>query len=105
LSFRETDQLASIMVNYQQENFNGNLIASYQGSREMPSDTDNRQTLNSYWQLFAKFRYRFNPQWSGFIQVKNILDEDFRTPSINTGLSEGVVNRGREIMVGMQLEF
>jgi len=105
LSFRETDQLASIMVNYQQENVNGNLIASYQGSREMPSDTDNRQTLNSYWQLFAKFRYRFNPLWSGFIQIKNVLDEDFRTPSINTGLSEGVVNRGREIMVGMQLEF
>ncbi len=105
LSFREADRLASIMVNYQQENFNVNLIASYQGSREIPSDTDNRLALNSYGQLFAKFRYRFNPQWSVFMQVKNMLDEDFNTPSINTGLSEGVVNRGREIQIGMQFDF
>ncbi len=105
LSFREAQQLASLMLNYQKEQFNANLIASYQGSREMPSATNSRLQLKEYWQLFTKLSYRFKPQWSGFIQVKNALNENYQTPSINTGLKEGVVNRGREFLLGLELEF
>jgi outer membrane receptor protein involved in Fe transport len=102
-TFRETDQLASFMVNYQQDRWNSNIIATYAGEREMPisSDNSNLIKLDPYWQVFAKVLYKIDTNWQGFAQVKNLLDEGFETPASNAALVEGVPNRGREILVGL----
>ena len=103
LSFREADRLASFMVNYQRDRVNANLVATYSGERDMPtgSDINNRIILDDYWLLFGKFSYRVSSNWRAYLQVKNLLDEDYLTPAIATNLSEGVPNRGREILAGI----
>lgn len=103
LSYREADQLASLMVNYHYENWNINLISSYHGVREMPTggSEEIRIKLDAYWQLFAKLKYKFNSDWQGFIQVKNLSDEHYSTPAVSTHLDNGIPNRSREFLLGL----
>ncbi|RDH84559.1 MAG: hypothetical protein DIZ80_03570 [endosymbiont of Galathealinum brachiosum] len=107
LSFHESSQLASFMINYQNQKLNINLITTYSGKREMATggSDDNLITLDDYWQLFAKINYNFTPEWKFYIQAKNLLDEDYLTPAANAVLTEGVANRGREILTGLVWEF
>jgi outer membrane receptor protein involved in Fe transport len=107
LSFREADKIASVTINYQQNRLNGNLIAIYHGERETPigGDINNRITLPDYWLLMGKINYQLAPGWQAFIQAKNMLDENYKTPATVTVLSEGVPNRGREILAGVGWEF
>jgi len=108
-SFREAEQMASVMVNYQRANWDANLIVTYQGARSMHllDSSGERLGLDSYWLLFAKLQYRFNSQWQTFVQVKNLLGERYRTPANDptSTLSEGTPNRGRAIQVGMVWQF
>jgi len=102
LSFREADKLASLMINYQQVNWNANLIATYRGKSKSPiGGNSSRLTLDDYWQLFGKLSYNISSDWQSYVQVKNLLDEDYLTPATSTNLSEGVPNRGREILAGI----
>ena len=107
LWFHESDQLASVMVNYQQGNWNANLFATYHGHQATPAlDSDGKPiNLNGYWLLFGKLQYEPAAQWQAFIQVKNLLDKDYFTPATNTNLTEGVPNRGREILTGINWYF
>ncbi len=76
LSFRESDNLASFRVNYQQANWNGNLAANYQSNKDMPARDSNgeRITLDGFWQLFGKVRYYLRSDLQIFIQGKNLLN-------------------------------
>ncbi len=107
LSFREADQLASLMTNYQQGHWNANLFATYHGKQEMPAlDSDgSRIRLDDYWLLFAKLQYESAPQRQAYLQVKNLLDKDYSTPPSSTNLTEAVPNRGREILAGFVWNF
>jgi len=107
LSFREADSLSSLMINYQQAKWNANLIASHAGKRKMATGNSNTNliTLNDYWQLFGKLRYSFTDNFTGFIQVKNLLDKNYDTPPVNTALNEGIPNRGREFLLGLSWQF
>jgi len=107
LSFHEADQLGSLMLNYQDRKLQANLIATYSGEREMATggSDNNRITLDDYWQLFARMNYKFLPDWRFYIQAKNLLGEDYLTPASNALLTEGVSNRGREILTGVIWEF
>lgn len=107
LSFREADSLSSLMINYQQSRWNANLIASHVGDRKMATHNSNTslEVLDDYWQLFGKLRYSFAHNVTGFIQAKNMLDKDYYTPPLNTVLTEGVPNRGREFMVGVSWQY
>lgn len=107
LSFHETSQLASFIINYQYNKLNTNLIATYSDTREMATggSDSNRIELEDYWLLFAKVKYNFAPQWQFYIQAKNLLDEDYFTPASNALLTEGVANRGRELLTGVTWEF
>ncbi|MBA4369370.1 MAG: hypothetical protein C0403_17230, partial [Desulfobacterium sp.] len=106
-SFREADQLISLMLNFQQGKWNANLIATWHDEREMSTggSDGNRISLDDFWQLFGKLSYSFNPDWMGFVQVKNLLDEDYLTPAAGSNLTEGVPNRGREILAGVIRRF
>ncbi len=107
LSFREADQLASLMVNYKHSNWNANLFATYHGQQDIPArdSSGHRITLGDYWLLFAKVQFGFSSDWQGFVQVKNILDKDYLGPPVSTGLTDGVPSRGREILAGVVWHF
>lgn len=107
LSFREADNLSSLMINYQQAKWNANLIASHSGKRKMATGNSNTSlvTLDDYWQLFGKLRYSFTDNFTGFIQAKNLLDENYYTPPVNTTLTEGIPNRGRELLLGLSWQY
>ncbi len=49
--------------------------------------------------------YTFNKGLEGFVQIKNALDEDYRTPAFGAALNEGVSNRGREILTGIRWQY
>lgn len=106
-SFREAENLASIMLNYQQTKWNANLIGSYIGTREMPinGNSGTRISLDGYWQVFAKASYQINSDINVYVQAKNLLDENYLTPTSNAVLTEGVPNRGRELLLGLNWMF
>jgi len=83
------------------------MVAAYHGKRDMPTtdSNNNRITLDEYWQVFGKLIYTLNSEWHGFVQIKNLLDENLRTPPENAGLTEGVPNRGREVLLGIIWQF
>jgi len=106
-SFRESDQMASLMINFQQTNWNANLVASYQGEKSMPARDSNgeRLALDGHWLLLGKLRYYLKSQLQVFIQGKNLLDNHYLTPATTANLTTGVPNRGREILTGISFEF
>jgi outer membrane cobalamin receptor len=107
LSFREANHFASAMLNYQKGGFNANLVATWFDEREMTTggSATNRIDLDDYWLLFAKASYNFNPDYQVFLQAKNMLDENYGTPTANASLPEGTPNRGRELLVGVTVQF
>jgi outer membrane cobalamin receptor len=107
ISFREAEQLVSLMVNYQHNNWNANLIATWHDKRDVPAVDSNgkRITLDDSQLFLAKLSYNLKAGWQGFVQIKNILDKDYATPTIGALVPEGVPNRGREILVGISSQF
>ncbi len=107
LSFREADQLVSLMANYQSGNWNANIIAGYHNERDLPAvdSNNNRITLDDGWLMFAKLSYSHTSNWQSNVQVKNLLNEEYQTPSESASVSEGVPNRGREILLELNYWF
>jgi outer membrane receptor for ferrienterochelin and colicin len=105
--FREADRFGSTTVNYNRGRLNMNVSAAYQGSREMAiaGSEDTRMLLHNYWLFHSKVGYDFYDDWSVSLQIKNMFDKDYLTPSSNTSIAEGIANRGREYMVGITREF
>lgn len=107
LSFREAKELASLMVNYQKGDWNVNLSAIHHGEREtlLRGSRGNQVKLNAYWNVNGKLRYQINTRSKIFFQAKNLFDEDYATPLTNQISPEGIPNRGREILIGMNWEY
>lgn len=106
-SYREADQLASFIANYLNDDWGINLIATWHNERELAALDNNGQrvTLNDNWLLNTKFHYNFNQHWRAFLQIKNLSDEEYFTPALGAQLTEGVANRGREYLLGVNWYF
>ncbi|MBV1909193.1 MAG: TonB-dependent receptor [Kangiellaceae bacterium] len=107
-SFTESDSFGSISLNYQQENWNTNIVASHFSERDMLAPAlgpPTRITLASYWLLHSKLNYRITSQLDSFLQINNLLDENYFTPDIVVNVGEGIINRGREIRLGLNYRF
>jgi len=107
ISYREASQLASLVTNYQQGNWNANLIATWHNQRALAATNANgeRIVLNGNWLLYGKLSYDFESNWQGSIQIKNISDKQVNSPTLSSFLTQGVANRGREILVGANWKF
>ncbi|MDO9042887.1 MAG: TonB-dependent receptor [Desulfocapsaceae bacterium] len=103
-ALREADTLGSLMINYEKNAWNFNLVGIYHSEREMLSG-NSPLILNEYWLLNSKLRYRYNKNWQFFVQAKNLLDEEYQTTAQGNGLVEGIANRGRELGVGVIWKF
>ncbi|NQZ57977.1 MAG: TonB-dependent receptor [Lentisphaeraceae bacterium] len=107
LSFREADQLASLIANYHRGKWNASLLATYHNEREIPAVGGNnkRISLDENWLLHGKLSYNFTPDYRAYIQVKNLLNEQYLTPVESAVLNNGIANRGREIFIGISWRF
>ncbi|PCJ47041.1 MAG: hypothetical protein COA99_01570 [Moraxellaceae bacterium] len=100
LTFFEADRFSSILVNYQKDNWNSNLVATWFNERNSAA-IGNLNTLTSvdeYWLLSAKIAYKTSTNWKFYGQAKNLLDKDYLTPP-------AMPNRGRQILAGIVWEF
>jgi len=106
-SLDEADQFGSLMLNYQYNKWNANVIASYFDERMTLTGGNNNipLTLDDYWQVFAKVRYNVYNDIQTYIQIKNLLDEAYQTPTASKRITEGTPNRGREILLGAIWSF
>lgn len=103
-SFRESDRLASIFVNYQKESWNWNLSAVYHGKKQSPVaqsliDLDEKILVNS------RLIYQFSKDAEFQLVVKNMLDETYYDAASGNTLAEGLPNRGREFFLSMKWQF
>jgi outer membrane receptor protein involved in Fe transport len=103
--FREADSVGSLGVNYQNNRWNWNLSAIYQGERQYQLTTSQRATLDSYWYFNSQLRYDINAHTSVALAAKNITDKDYFTPAQGTGVVGGVPNRGREASITWRWEW
>lgn len=106
-SYRESDNLASLIVNYNSGKWNANVSAVRVGTRKMPTGGSefNRIRLDGYWYVAGKVSYEITETAQLFLKAKNLFDERYLTPTTAANLNEGVPNRGREIMLGTTIEW
>jgi iron complex outermembrane receptor protein len=102
--FREADTLASFLINYEQESWSLNLTGIYHGEREMLT-SNTKLTLANHWLFHTKLHYHFTDNWIMSFQIKNLLNEDYQTTLQGNRLTEGVPNRGREWLLGVEYRF
>ena len=94
----------SAIANYRYNNFNFNLAGFYHSSTENEYASEIK-TLDSYILLNTKLRYTFSPELMMYIDVQNITDEDYLTPSIVGSPAFDVENRGRLVYLGIEYKF
>ena len=99
-AFRQADDLAAVMLNYQHVKWNINFSANHAGEREMLSGIQNI-SLNAYWLANTKVQYRFNDGVTLYLQTKNMFNEQYLTPTQGSVLTQGIPNRGREWSLGV----
>lgn len=102
--FRQADQLASLILNYNRNKWNLNLSAVYNSEREMLVGV-NMISLDSYWLMNANWQYSFNPRFSMNVMARNLLDEDYDTPTQGAVHTVPIPNRGQELSLGLNLKF
>ncbi len=101
-------QTLALISDYQRGDWHWNVSGVYHGSREHEY-LINRQSsfvpLASYWLLNSRLSYQVNKGLSVFVQGQNLLDETYYTPVKATDFSQGIINRGRTVQLGVTLNF
>jgi len=103
--FREASDIGSVMLNFDHDRWNLNLIGSYAGTRENLMEDGSREKLDAYWVAHFKAVYQYSDSMRIFGQVKNLLDEDYLTPYSSASTQGSISNRGREWTVGVEWGF
>lgn len=106
-SSNEATNLSSIVVNYHKNKFNINVMAWYQGQRDMQVEMQEKANikLDSYWLVSSKIKYKVLEKADIYLQAKNVFDKKYFTPFTNALSAHGVINRGREIIFGIMWQF
>lgn len=106
-SFRQATEFGSFLVNFQKQKWNANIIGTWHGQRELVAtdSNGNRKHLSDEILLNAKVGYRYNSEWEMALHTKNILDQEDYAPALGAALTEGVANRGREILLSAKWTF
>jgi outer membrane cobalamin receptor len=102
-AYREAKQLASLEVNFNQGAWNWNLLGYHQDERyALDSSNSFLHRLDGFWAVNSKLRYSFQQGYTLSVQLKNMEDANFATPSQGGNLTQGVPNRGREVSVALE---
>jgi len=107
VNFREAAKHGSLSVNFSRFKWNTNMLVSWHSERELPATDSQSQRLElaSHWLVFAKLSYRHSADLKNYLQIKNLADKEYNSPTLGAALTDGVPNRGREILMGVAWEF
>lgn len=103
-AFRESESLFSLLINYQNHDWNWNLGAVFHGEREFLSGVE-RLYIDDYWLVNSKLIYQLSKNHSIDLKVKNLLDEYYESPASGNRLTQGLPNRGREFSLRSTWNF
>jgi len=107
-SFRESINLASIILNYNKGKWNFNIHANWQDDKQFRYITKNTSTLKTlpdFLILNSKLSYQLTSDTKLFTHISNVLNNNYYTPSQSVNLPDGVPNRGRQIEIGINWAF
>ncbi|MCP4701802.1 MAG: TonB-dependent receptor [Gammaproteobacteria bacterium] len=107
-AFRESTDMASLIVNYHKNKWNFNLSANRQGDKQFQyksADGMELRNLGSFVAVNTKLEYDFTSDIMLFAQVDNLFDKDYLTPPQETKNPLGMPNRGRRFEVGVNWAF
>jgi outer membrane cobalamin receptor len=106
-SFRQATEFGSLAMNYQNGKWNCNIISTWHGEQELAALDGNghRKTLSDKTMLNAKVNYHYNTEWEGALHIKNMMDKDDYAPALGAALTEGVANRGREVLFSVKWSY
>ena len=102
--FRQAQQFASMQINYSANTWSWNLSSVYAGEREMQVE-NNLVELDSYIILASRLAYKISDKQTLALNITNLLDEDYLTPSQGQTLHAGIPNRGREAYLKYSINF
>jgi len=100
---RLSEHLASLILNYQQEQWWANVSGYYNSQRDMPVAADG--VIDSFTILNFKAGYQLSEHLCTTLQVKNLLDADAASAPQDTSINTPIPYRGRETSVGITYTF
>ena len=104
--FREARDLYSLSGLYNHNDFYGSISAYYRSDRQTLVDNGARkQTLDSYIVVDLKTGYRWAPDWRTEVEILNLLNERYYTPTQSSRIEDGVPNRTRELRLGFVWDY
>ncbi len=105
-SFRESQNLASLIVNVHGDKWNFNIGGYFQDEKQFVSNASpDRLTLDSFIVVNTKLQYSILSNTTVFGQINNLFDEDYLTPPLGAINPIGIPNRGRELLIGVNHRF
>jgi outer membrane receptor for ferrienterochelin and colicins len=104
-AFREAEKLSSLVLNYDAQHWGWNLSAVHHTTRNALSAGGAQQALTPYWFANTKLLYRLTNAYEINVQIKNIFNKEFFTPTQGAGVPEGIPNRGREWSLGFEWRY
>lgn len=102
-SFRESERLASMILNYQREQWWVNLSGYYNSHRDMPPAIGG--SIEAFTIVNFKTGYRISNHITADMQIKNLLDDNAGSAPQRLGISTPIPLRGRETSVGLRYDF
>lgn len=102
--FREAQDFGSFIVNYQHLNWNINISASYNGEREIET-ASGMVGLDEYWLVYSKASYQYSSNLLVSLQAKNLMDENYESPTDGIDNPSGLPNRGQELLMSLRYSF
>lgn len=104
-AFREAEATASAEINYAAGRWNWNLSGFYQDRRAAPVTGTSQRLLDSFVIVNSQLRYRFDEAYTLSVQIKNLANSDYATPTQGLGKPDGIPNRGREVTAEIEWRF
>lgn len=100
--FRESEQLFSLIARLQQPFGYATLAANYQSEKQTLSNGGSqRVTLDAFWLANLRLAYQTAPDLETYLDILNLADVDYATPSVTGSLPEGIPNPGRSVRLGL----
>lgn len=99
--FRESEQLFSLVARLHNAKGYASLGITYQSEKDTLSNNGaDRTTLGARWLADMKLGYYVAPELETYLEITNLADVDYATPSVTGSIDEGIPNPGRSGRLG-----
>lgn len=105
-SFRESDTLFSVIARYQQPYGYASLASHHQSDKQTLSNNGSRrETLDGFTLANLKLGYYAGKNLETYLELLNLADVVYFTPSVSGNIAAGIPNRRRELRLGFVWDY